>query len=426
MARRRRSAADSLGDRIWGHRLFEAAADRWCRSECRRLVRLASSPRRVAGAQSRGGRASPRRLCASDPLDNAAHSPLDVAASVGCLSVVSLLLAKGANTKKSDPSGKTALFWAVAHGHEETVRSLLSVGAAVNVRDKDARTPIFWAMERGRDGILEALLTWGANIHWKDHKECTPAFWAAFSANEVAFRTLKAKGAKFAVRDGMGMTPLHWLSAGSVGAEGRDAHEITCAEFLKVEGVELSSKDKNGSTPLHVAAFKGKAQLVRWLIEKGADVLAKDIHGATPRESAAGQSSECSSALEEAEIRQALVQTDVAGVSSCKSSPAPSSSSAPLSLPPAASPSASQPRGEDSDALAAIAAELDSPGRNSASGPRPQSAGLSLLGDDVGSLTDTEEEERDDNNPEEERVPVVAASPKTRDIANMLLRRVRP
>ncbi|WCR53196.1 MAG: Actin-binding protein [Wolbachia endosymbiont of Ctenocephalides orientis wCori] len=42
------------------------------------------------------------------------------------------------------------------------------------------------------------------------------------------------------------------------------------------------SKDKYGRTPLHLAALRGHLDVVKSLIEKGADAKAEDKHGHTP------------------------------------------------------------------------------------------------------------------------------------------------
>ncbi|CAL4234716.1 unnamed protein product, partial [Meganyctiphanes norvegica] len=43
-----------------------------------------------------------------------------------------------------------------------------------------------------------------------------------------------------------------------------------------------SSVAKNGTTPLHLAAFNGKRTVAEWLIEHGVDVAAVNHDGETP------------------------------------------------------------------------------------------------------------------------------------------------
>lgn len=44
----------------------------------------------------------------------------------------------------------------------------------------------------------------------------------------------------------------------------------------------INSKDKEGSTPLHIAALKGSLLTAKLLIKKGADVNARDNDNRTP------------------------------------------------------------------------------------------------------------------------------------------------
>ena len=43
----------------------------------------------------------------------------------------------------------------------------------------------------------------------------------------------------------------------------------------------MDAKDGHGDTPLHEACYCGQAEVVKALLEKGADLHAKDSHGYT-------------------------------------------------------------------------------------------------------------------------------------------------
>ena len=50
-------------------------------------------------------------------------------------------------------------------------------------------------------------------------------------------------------------------------------------------GTDINDRDgEHGSTALHAAAYHGNLEIVKFLIEKGADINAKDKHGQTPRD----------------------------------------------------------------------------------------------------------------------------------------------
>jgi len=48
------------------------------------------------------------------------------------------------------------------------------------------------------------------------------------------------------------------------------------------KGTDVNAGDRGGATPLHVAAEKGRKEVVEVLIAKGADVNAKDSDGSRP------------------------------------------------------------------------------------------------------------------------------------------------
>jgi ankyrin repeat protein len=49
---------------------------------------------------------------------------------------------KGADVKKTDKEGLTALSWACHQGHRHAVMTLLDKGSSVNAIDKNGRTPL--------------------------------------------------------------------------------------------------------------------------------------------------------------------------------------------------------------------------------------------------------------------------------------------
>ena len=77
-------------------------------------------------------------------------------------------------------------------------------------------------------------------------------------------------------RDKDGSTPLHcatWKGQEKV------------AELLVKEGANVNAVNQNehwGTTPLHAAAHANQAKIAQLLLDHGADVKAKDMEGKTP------------------------------------------------------------------------------------------------------------------------------------------------
>jgi ankyrin repeat protein len=58
--------------------------------------------------------------------------------------------------------------------------------------------------------------------------------------------------------------------------------KVEVVRLLIERGMDVTTKDENLSTPLHLASSSGVPEIVRLLIESGADVTDKDGSGRTP------------------------------------------------------------------------------------------------------------------------------------------------
>ncbi|MCK4760661.1 MAG: ankyrin repeat domain-containing protein [Candidatus Aminicenantes bacterium] len=87
--------------------------------------------------------------------------------------------------------------------------------------------------------------------------------------NEILKKDPKAAQAK----DKNGKTPLHMAAQYNRGA---------AAALLIKNGADPNAKNENGEAPLHYASFLGRVQVMALLIEKGADINTADKAGNTP------------------------------------------------------------------------------------------------------------------------------------------------
>lgn len=94
-------------------------------------------------------------LASTDEND---RTPLQVAAGVGALEIVKLLVDRGANTEAPGKDGRTPLMLALSDCHFEVAEYLLSKGVKVNVASSTNYTPLMQAAAKGATELIRTML----------------------------------------------------------------------------------------------------------------------------------------------------------------------------------------------------------------------------------------------------------------------------
>ena len=258
--------------------------------------------------------------------DGERNSPLLIATINGHFDLALELLERGADPRLADLSGATALFAALntqyapktrypqqqafkqqEATHLDVMRALLEAGADPNVQlDRH-----LWYLEYNFAQL--SVNMWGATPFWR----------AAHGTDEKAMRLLLEYGADPTIptrrppsrrrggygggggdrvdpsglppvpTGGPGVFPIH--AASGVGYSGGDGAGRAGVSHIHVPngwmpsvrllveelGADVNARDHNGYTPLHFAAARGDNDLIRYLVEKGADVMAVSRRGQT-------------------------------------------------------------------------------------------------------------------------------------------------
>jgi len=166
--------------------------------------------------------------------------------------IMSLLLAKGADVNFLGRDGETALMGA---NSAEKVRLLVARGAQVNIRDEEARTALMFAVDRGDVEVVEALLQAGADASVVNEKGA-PALMYALQEPSPYNREEPAKLMKRRIE-----TARLLLSRGNIG--------------------DVNAQNEDGETLLMRAVNLGEPELVKALLDHGADVNRNDVLGST-------------------------------------------------------------------------------------------------------------------------------------------------
>ena len=182
------------------------------------------------------------------------------AASLGQTQEVRHLLMDGAVIEeKGGPDECSPLHEAVREGHINVVRVLLEYKADASTKDNTGTTPLHVLVSHDRDAF-----------EGQGHLE-VPRVLLAISRSRhlVLHRLLLEHGAGVSTKNNNGTTPMH-LAA--------DWHP-RLVEFLIAHGADPFAKDEKGTTPLHSARHKS---VVHILLDQGADINVKDTAGKTP------------------------------------------------------------------------------------------------------------------------------------------------
>ena len=160
------------------------------------------------------------------------------AAKFDNVSEVNLLLKKGINPNTVDANGNPMLILAIRDKSTNVIDALLKDKRIdVDLSNKSGETPLMMASIEGNLPLVKTLVL--------GHK---------------------------AQLDHIGWTPLHYACAKG---------HLEVAQFLVANGAIIDSLSVGNTTPLMMAVHSGNEQLVKFLLDKGADLQLKNANGLT-------------------------------------------------------------------------------------------------------------------------------------------------
>ncbi|KAI8496168.1 hypothetical protein Bbelb_260090 [Branchiostoma belcheri] len=170
--------------------------------------------------------------------------------------------------------------WAVRI-EQDIVDLLLKAGADANVQDKDGTTPLHSAATVRDLDYARRLLQHGARVDIVDNKGLTALHISADKADTQLLQLLLQQGVSQALvnqKTNDDATPLHVvITAKAYYSKNHAAHDrkkIPAVRLLIDNGADLTSQN-HGLTPLHLAAEAGYLDIVKMLVEAGANIHAE-------------------------------------------------------------------------------------------------------------------------------------------------------
>lgn len=222
----------------------------------------------------------------------AGQSLLHIAALKNDETMVGLLLSLKADPDIKNNAGETPMAAAVNAGCLDAVRVLAENGSQIFASNALGRTVYTMARERDADTLAAILAP--ATVAQQDSQGRTALHHAAANLDEKAIDIILKSGGVISVGDASGRPPLAAAYQDPVNpASARIAAMLLLAgaeplrtDFDYFETSILkrnpSMRFEDGQTPLHLAARRGHAGYVTYLIERNVPVNVKDASTSTP------------------------------------------------------------------------------------------------------------------------------------------------
>ena len=231
------------------------------------------------------------RLLSAGALVDASNelgiTPISIACRNGSEAMVNLLLKAKADAKGSEPSGETVLMSCARTGSLGAVEQLLAAGAEPNSFEVDSgQTALMWAAAGGHWEIVDLLIGAGADVNASSSGKFTPLMFAARTGDLKSAELLLGAGAEVNAATEDGLSPLLIASASLDAITGSDyrlvveesQHESVGALLLD-RGADVTQSDQYGMTALHYAVEMNKPSLLRALLKRDADPNAQLTQG---------------------------------------------------------------------------------------------------------------------------------------------------
>src|SRR5262245_44495410 len=192
---------------------------------------------------------------------------LIVAAERGDTPTVASRLGAVASINAQDARGRTAVLAATHGNHTDTVRALIEAGADVNIRDTRTDNVLLYAGAEGLLDILRLAIAAGADTRLTNRFGGT----ALIPASERGHVAVVSELLEHSDVDVNPVNNLGWtaLLEAIMLSDGGPRHQ-QIVKLLLDHGADVNIADKEGVTPLQHAQKRGYTEIEAMLVQAGA------------------------------------------------------------------------------------------------------------------------------------------------------------
>ncbi|XP_077362134.1 histone-lysine N-methyltransferase EHMT2 isoform X2 [Festucalex cinctus] len=198
------------------------------------------------------------------------------AAKQGEVQRVLLMLMEGIDpTYQPDSQNRrSALHAAAQRGLLEVCYILLQAGAHIDAQDKDLRTPLLEAIVSNHVEVVRCLIQNGACVYHVEEDGYTGLHHAAKQGNlEIVNILLETGQVDVNSQDNGGWTPIIWAA---------EHKHVEVIKVLLNRGADVTINDKELNVCLHWAAYAGNVDIAEMVLNAGCSLASVNVHGDTP------------------------------------------------------------------------------------------------------------------------------------------------
>ncbi|VDI04473.1 Hypothetical predicted protein [Mytilus galloprovincialis] len=227
-----------------------------------------------------------------DLCNKGGWSPLNTASNKGHTDIVKLLLEKDANVNLYNNNGWSSLNTASNKGHTEIVKLLLEKDANVDLCNKSGFTPLITACTSNNISIAQLLIKHKPNVDAQTFDGGSALYFSVNGGNLEITQLLLENNADCNICGPSKQSIINTIK--NYPTKTLDKYKQDCfdsliknalqhvADYISKKSVDYVFDVEAGSSPLHIACFMGRIDIVRCLLDHNANINITNEDGTTP------------------------------------------------------------------------------------------------------------------------------------------------